>query len=213
MWIAEQGKRTRDEIRSTLFKAVFGSNAYRAIITRRRRHRRGPSGGGGDRASSSSSSSDSDDEAAPSGGGGVGAAAGGGGGGGDVSGLDDGLAAVGLNELSPGGVGFEGFDLPRGSDVGDLSLLGMEGAALGRSLPPRLHGTRLSYHGLERMLRQQLSRGVNCLLVLDDCECLLGAAWLQVMLAKLLRDAAGVHILTTTPRPLGGVPGICTSRC
>jgi len=65
----------------------------------------------------------------------------------------------------------------------------------------------VTFHGLERLLRQQL-RGVKCLLVLDGCTGLVGAPWLQDLLEKLLRDAQGVHVLTTTKSPLGGLPSI-----
>ncbi len=46
--------------------------------------------------------------------------------------------------------------------------------------------------------------------VLDGCTGLVGAPWLQDLLEKLLRDAQGVHVLTTTKSPLGGLPSICT---
>jgi hypothetical protein len=59
-----QGKKTRDEVRAALFKAVFGTSAYRALISR---HRRRHVGGGTEGEEPSSSSTDSD-EGGPAGG-------------------------------------------------------------------------------------------------------------------------------------------------
>lgn len=67
----------------------------------------------------------------------------------------------------------------------------------------------MSFHALERLLRQQL-RGVHCLLVLDGCTHLASSHWFPSLLEKLLRDASGVHVLTTTNTALGGLPSTCT---
>jgi hypothetical protein len=71
----------------------------------------------------------------------------------------------------------------------------------------------LSFRGMDRVLRSQLRRGVQCLIVLDDCDGLLGQPLIAKAIGKILRDSPGVHVLTTTRHPLGGVPGLCTCIC
>ncbi len=209
-----------------MFKAVFGSSAYRSLITRRR-HRGEPAPG----AELSSSSSDSDEggaAAAPvlattaaSGAAPPGMSAGG-----ELSGFDGdgpvlGDLYGGLEEYDPasgdgfgfgsngGGGGGAGAALPAATTAADTSAQGSAPVPVPVGTVHR-HGAsgRVSFHGLERLLRQQL-RGVHCLLVLDGCTGLVGQPWLPSMLEKLLRDAPSVHVLTTTVSPLGGLPSTC----